>query len=104
MALYAYIAYLFGGAFLANSIPHFVNGISGRKFPTPFAHPPGKGLSSPLLNVLWGFSNFAAGFLLLTAVGMFKLGITIDTFVTMLGALLMSIRLALHFGSVKLSH
>jgi hypothetical protein len=29
MRWYHYLAYFFGGAFLANTVPHFVNGISG---------------------------------------------------------------------------
>jgi hypothetical protein len=45
------VACFFAGAFLANFVPHFVHGISGDRFPTPFANPPGKGLSSPTLNV-----------------------------------------------------
>jgi hypothetical protein len=47
------IAYLFGGAFLANAVPHFVSGMMGRPFQSPFAKPPGKGLSSSTVNVLW---------------------------------------------------
>ena len=52
MKWYQYIAGFFAGAFLTNVVPHFVNGISGNAFPTPFANPPGQGLSSPLTNVL----------------------------------------------------
>ncbi len=44
MAWYVYVAYFFGGAFLGNFVPHFVNGVSGRKFPSPFGKPPGKGV------------------------------------------------------------
>jgi hypothetical protein len=44
---YFLVAYFFGGAFLVNAVPHFVNGVSGRRCPTPFASPPGKGESSP---------------------------------------------------------
>ena len=40
------VSYLFGGAFLANAVPHFVSGMMGRPFQSPFAKPPGKGLSS----------------------------------------------------------
>lgn len=54
-----------GGALLANAIPHGVNGISGRPFPTPFADPPGVGLSDPWTNVAWSGVNAAAGALLL---------------------------------------
>jgi hypothetical protein len=61
---YDYIACFFAGMFLANAVPHFVHGISGNRFPTPFAHPPGKGLSSPTVNVVWALSNMVAGYLL----------------------------------------
>jgi hypothetical protein len=64
MNWYDYIAAFFAGIFLANSVPHFVHGISGDRFPTPFAHPPGKGLSSPTVNVVWALFNLAAGYLL----------------------------------------
>jgi hypothetical protein len=52
---------------LANGVPHFVQGISGHPFQTPFAKPRGVGESSPVVNVLWGFLNLAAGFTLLFA-------------------------------------
>jgi FtsH-binding integral membrane protein len=54
----------FAGMFLANVVPHFVHGISGDRFPTPFAHPPGKGLSSPTVNVLWALFNLVVGYIL----------------------------------------
>lgn len=65
MEWYQYIASFFAGAFLANVIPHFVHGVSGNKFPTPFAKPPGKGLSSPTVNVVWALFNLFVGYLLL---------------------------------------
>ena len=34
---YHLLAYFFGGAFLANTVPHLVNGISGSPFQSPFA-------------------------------------------------------------------
>lgn len=49
------------GLFLTNGVPHFVKGICGDRFPTPFAKPPGQGLSSPTVNVAWGIANFALG-------------------------------------------
>ncbi|MDR3519919.1 MAG: hypothetical protein P4L63_03500 [Candidatus Pacebacteria bacterium] len=63
MNWYDYIACLFAGMFIANAIPHFIHGVSGNKFPTPFSKPPGKGLSSPTVNVLWALLNFTAGYL-----------------------------------------
>jgi hypothetical protein len=56
------------GMFLANGVPHFVQGISGHWFQSPFASPPGVGESSPVVNVLWGFLNLAIGFALLFGV------------------------------------
>jgi hypothetical protein len=59
-----YVAAFFAGIFLTNFVPHFVHGISGDRFPTPFANPPGKGLSSPILNVVWSLFNLLLGYLL----------------------------------------
>lgn len=67
MEWYQYIAALFAGAFFANVVPHFVHGISGNKFPTPFAKPPGVGLSSSVTNVVWALVNLAIGYLLFKA-------------------------------------
>jgi putative Ca2+/H+ antiporter (TMEM165/GDT1 family) len=65
-------AYFFAGAFLANFFPHFVSGVLGRTFPTPFASPPFRGASSPRTNVLYGMCNLAAAYLLLVHVGDFE--------------------------------
>jgi hypothetical protein len=62
-----YLAAFFAGFFLANVVPHFVHGISGDPFPTPFANPPGKGLSSPTVNALWACFNLLVGYILLRA-------------------------------------
>lgn len=67
MTWYPYIAAFFAGSFLTNVVPHFVHGISGDRFPTPFAHPPGKGLSSATVNVVWSLFNLAVGYLLFRA-------------------------------------
>lgn len=67
MEWYQYIAAFFSGIFFANMVPHFVHGISGNKFPTPFAKPPGKGLSSPTINVLWALFNLIIGYVLFKA-------------------------------------
>jgi hypothetical protein len=65
MAWFAWIARFLAGAFFANAVPHFVHGISGNRFPSPFAHPAGRGLSSPTVNVLWALVNLALGYWLL---------------------------------------
>ena len=64
MNWYRYVACFFAGMFLGNVVPHFVHGISGDRFPTPFAHPSGKGLSSPTVNVVWALFNLIVGYIL----------------------------------------
>ena len=64
MKWYHYIACFFAGMFLANVNPHLVHGVSGASFPTPFADPPGKGLSSPTVNVIWALINLVIGYVL----------------------------------------
>ena len=98
MRWYHYVAYFFSGAFLANAVPHFVNGVSGRPFQSPFASPPGEGLSSSTVNVLWGFLNLAVGYLLVSRVGSFELRRTTHALVFGLGVLLMGVMLARAFG------
>ena len=61
---YNYIVCFFAGMFLANVVPHFVHGISGNPFPTPFARLQGKELSSPIVNVAWALVNLIVGWVL----------------------------------------
>jgi hypothetical protein len=98
MRWYHYIAYFFGGAFLANAVPHFVNGASGHPFQSPFASPPGEGLSSSTVNVLWGFFNLAVGYVLVCRVGNFQLRQTRHAALLGLGILAMGIMLSRAFG------
>jgi len=63
------LAYLFGGMFLANFCPHFIAGMSGVRFSTPFATPPFRGLSSPVVNVLYALFNLAISYTLLVVIG-----------------------------------
>jgi hypothetical protein len=73
MPWYLDVAYFFGGAFVANAIPHLSAGVSGRPLQSPFASPPFKGLSSPKVNVAWGLFNLAVAYLLLLHVGDFDI-------------------------------
>ena len=92
------LSWLFGGAFLTNAIPHFVSGVMGRPFQSPFAKPPGEGLSSSTVNVLWGVFNLAVGYLLVCRVGDFDLRATDDVLALGLGVLVMGIAMARMFG------
>jgi hypothetical protein len=92
------IAYFFGGALLANGVPHFVSGVTGRAFQSPFAKPPGKGLSSSTVNVLWGLLNFVLAYFLVVRVGQFDVRV-VDQIVSLgMGMLLMALMLARTFG------
>ncbi len=92
------VAYFFGGAFLANAIPHFVSGMTGRPFQSPFAKPPGTGLSSSTVNVLWGFFNIVVGYVLVCRVGEFDARDTGDAVALFLGVLSMALLAARQFG------
>ena len=93
-----YASYLFGGAVLTNAVPHFVSGVMGRPFQSPFARPHGQGHSSSTVNVLWGFLNLAIGYLLVIRVGDFDLRSTADVVALGLGTLLMGMVMARMFG------
>jgi len=98
MAWLHFVSFFFGGAFLCNAIPHFVSGVMGRPFQSPFAKPPGEGLSTSTVNVLWGFFNLALAYLLLCRVGDFGLRSTSHVTALGLGFLLMGLFGAHHFG------
>src|ERR1700686_486103 len=93
-----YVSYFFGGDFLINALPPLVSGIMGRPFQSPFAKPPGQGLSSSTVNVLWGFLNVVVGYVLIFRVGNFDLRSTEHVVAAGLGALLTGMMLARMFG------
>jgi hypothetical protein len=101
MQWYDYLAHLIAGAFLANGVPHFVQGICGNKFQTPFASPRGVGESSAIVNVIWGFFNFAVGVALLRIFLPPLPPPPAISVSTALGVLVMALWLAKHFGKVR---
>jgi hypothetical protein len=92
------VSYFFGGAALANAVPHFVGGVMGEPFQTPFAKPPGEGLSSSTVNVLWAFVNLAVGYVLLAEVGDFDLRAWAQALALGAGALALALVSARGFG------
>jgi hypothetical protein len=92
------LGYFFGGVFLANAVPHFVSGVMGKPFQSPFAKPPGEGLSSSTVNVLWGFANFVFAYLLLARVGNFDLHATDQIVALGAGVLVIGVMSARLFG------
>ncbi len=92
------LAYFFGGAFFSNAVPHYVSGVTGRAFQSPFAKPPGKGLSSATVNVVWGFANLVVAYILIARVGRFDFYAADQVAALGLGLLLMGLMAARTFG------
>jgi hypothetical protein len=102
MKWYNYIAAFFAGAFLANSVPHFIHGVSGDSFPSPFATPPGVGLSSPMVNTLWACLNLLIGYVLLR-VSKTSTQNKLSMLVLFLGVIAMAVNLSIVFvGKAKM--
>ena len=94
------VADFFAGAFLCNAIPHLASGLLGQAFPSPFARPPGQGLSSPVVNFLWGFLNFVIALALLS-IARIELGFYTPLIAFLIGFLLLGVMMAHHFGKVS---
>lgn len=92
------LACFFSGVFACNGLPHFVAGVMGRRFQTPFARPPGKGLSSPAANVVWGFFNFVVAYELLRGAGELSLASGFQMLIFGSGVLLMGLVHGYSFG------
>ena len=101
MPWYFYVLEFVSGLFLANGVPHFVQGISGNRFQSPFGSPPGVGESSPLSTALWGFGNLAIGFVLLWFFGPQGSEAAVGWILVGLGALVAAVWLSVHFGKVR---
>ena len=100
MKWYHYLACFLAGMFLANAVPHFVMGVTGTPFPSPFASPPGKGLSSPTVNVYWGFFNLVIGYLLFRA-GKISNENRWGILLLFVGILVMGVMLSLSFVGIQ---
>ena len=87
-------ACFFGGLFLANFFPHFIAGMSGVRFYTPFATPPFRGLSSPVVNMLYALFNLAIAYALLVVVGSLELRHVAPVAVSAAGFALWSVQIA----------
>ena len=93
------LAYFFGGGFAINALPHLAAGTMGRRFPSPFASPPGEGLSPAVVNVLWGFANLLLAWLLVCRIGSFDIRQGGDVAPFALGVLALGLFAARHFGA-----
>jgi hypothetical protein len=93
-----YVSYFIGGAVLTNAVPHLVSGLMGQAFQSPFAKPPGEGLSSSTVNIVWGVANLVLGYFLIWRVGDFDLRNGGHAAAFGLGILFLGLLTARHFG------
>lgn len=96
---YHYLLVLLAGPFLANFLPHFISGIVGNSFPSPFSDPPGVGVSGPVSNMLWATINLAVGLLLLYFGRIQRQGFR-GAALLLISAMAMAFYLAAYFGRV----
>jgi hypothetical protein len=88
------------GALLCNAVPHLTAGLRGDWFPSPFANPPGRGRSSPVVNFLWGALNLFLGLTILSFYPV-ELGRNWSCAALALGALALGVPLSRHFGAIR---
>lgn len=94
-----YVAYLFGGAFLLNAVPHFLSGVctsSGHHSP-PL---PARESISPTVNVRWGPLHLAIGHFLARRAGGFDRRQTSSVAAPQAGGLWMAVMLSRTLGRV----
>ncbi len=101
MPSYGYIAHFFGGAFVANALPHLIAGVSGQALQSPFASPPFRGLSSPTVNVAWALANLALAYVSFVRVEALDLRSWSDVGVSFLGFGAMALQCARSFARLR---
>ena len=94
-----YALLVLAGALLCNCIPHLASGLRGEAFPTPFASPPGKGLSPSLVNFAWGAANLFFGISLLPRLD--AVDPQLGRLALLAGFVGLGLYLAWHFGRVR---
>jgi hypothetical protein len=90
----------FGGIFLINIVPHLSYGVSGHAFQSPFATPPGQGLSSPMVNVCWGLLILVIAYGLIIKATPFNLRSSTHVAPVFAGMLLGGLLCAYSFGAI----
>jgi hypothetical protein len=102
MPWYFYVLEFVNGMLLTNGVRHFVQGVSGHRFQSPFGYPPGIGESSLLSKALWGFANLAVGLVLLWFFA--PQGSAAGWILVALGVLLAAVWLSILFDKVRSQH
>ena len=96
-----YVGCFTGGVFFANALPHLIAGVSGLPLQSPFASPPFKGLSSPMVNVAWALANLTVAYLLTVRVGAFDVQSSVDVGVGLVGFGAMALQCARSLGRIR---
>ena len=95
----------FAGSFLANSIPHYVNGISGKDFVKPFLYRFVQWMPNSLFNVIWGMIWMILSIILfkiyfkLNPNIKFSIGLNLHFIIFACGFIIVSIVLSIFFNS-----
>ncbi len=97
----SYLLQFLSGVLLTNGIPHFVQGLCGNPFQSPFGRPSGVGESSPLSNMYWGFANLLGGGALLVRFAPASLHDYLGWGLVCAGALVIGTFCSIHFGKVR---
>jgi hypothetical protein len=98
------ISSFLAGLLICNAVPHLAAGLRGEAFPTPFAKPRGVGLSTPLVNVVWGWINLFLGLAIMPRLVLFSPVMPLFNTLWLsfaLGFLLAGVYLARHFGRAR---
>ncbi len=101
MSWYFYMAVFAAGCCAINCIPHLVAGVSGERFQSLFASPPGVGESPAVVNFLWGAANVGFCYGLILLVPDFDLADKLHLGVFSAGAVITGTGLSWHFGKVR---
>jgi len=99
MKWYHYLVGVAAGFCFGNAISHLVVGVIGQPFPSPFGDPPTIGLSSPLVNVLWGLANVVLGYVLMR-VSKLSVSHSLSMIALFVGFAGVTIYSSVHFGAV----
>jgi hypothetical protein len=92
------------GLLICNAVPHLAAGLRGEAFPSPFAKPPGRGLSAPTTNVVWGWINLFVGLAIMPRFVLFAPVMPLFNLAWIafaLGFLLAGLIVGRHFGRVR---
>lgn len=96
MSFWVYVLYVLAGLFAVNGVPHFIKGVTGEKHVTPFGNP-----SSAVVNVVWGWVNFAVAVIILHYMAITNHHVIRESVLFFAGAFVLSLVLASAWSKKK---